>query len=527
MDGPGPVLSNVGVAPPIHFEGYQQGIATARQQRFLNQRERFQADQKEFSRQQQGSEFLSKQLDDKNYLSGTDEDDNLHDQLLAIHDKAFNMFTNGAKMSDVQAAIGPGIKQVQQYQQKAKFIKGEIEGSVNRLKRDAGYDTDALYKAAMKKAFYDTSPDGTPKLKDIDKIDPTHDYVNEAVGSDPSLTNFGGIRAYAKAAPHSTYDTTVTSVPSPGHSQTNKFTATAPSYMEIERNDETGQPNTETGKLVPKYDVITGDNNKPIGRALNNQEYFRLVKEVPSALPAIKHETEQHFKQLGQEDINWNDPKVQLYMRSVAYDELNAVNSSILKKQDIEKQSAESAKLDNSAQEIKLAGSKAAAEERGRLGVKKEFGLLDDDTPPAKVKPIESLAGILSGKTDLSDAETVDVKGRKLVNVLPFITGAKLKAGAGEKQEFKGVYFDKASKQLMVQKEGEKEPKVISNPMHFLAQIAEANGTPVTQVKAILTKFGIKPGEVKESKPGWKSRGEEIYKSRTGTDGYNLDNLVK
>lgn len=512
---PEAILSGIGVPGPLNFDSYGRMASMMQQQRLLNQRERFAAQQREETRRQQTGEFVQKMLADKNYLSGTDEDPEIQDRLGGIQARAYEMAQKGAHVPDIMNAIGSDMNDLNQYRAKSKFIGGEIDQSVNRMKGNKGIDVERLASEAKKNAFYDVDPKtGTHTLKMVDKIDPTTDWAKEALEKNPDIANFNGLDNYIKNLPQNQSSQNVqTQLTAKGKPQVNQFDVKAPGYMNWDKNDD-GTPKVDgqgvPSGMVPNFDVIHDDDGKAIGRGVTDPVYKQILGDNPEVAYALR-------AQLGKDmpGVDYRDPKAQLYMKQHLYDELKNRTSTYYKK--IEKQgTTPEMQNEQDDEQVRLSGRRAAASTSARLGVERADRLAHPedytDTSEKKERPVDSLLGIVSGKTPVDGTGKVDIK--------PFIAKGEVRYGPKEADSFDSVKFDKNSGELEVKSKGKTQTIPQSEMGQFLRNIGVYNGMNPSELRKLLDKFEYSNGAFKgfqpKAPPTWQQRGQSELEKRMG-----------
>jgi hypothetical protein len=520
---PEPILSGIGVPGPLNFSGFSQAISIAQQNKMLRQREAFQAQQREENRRQQTGEFMERMLNDKNYLSGTDEDPEIQRQLGQIQTKAYSMAQSGSHVPDIMNGISGDLSNLNQYRAKSKFIGNEIDQSVARMKNNKGIDSERLAMEAKKQAFYDIDPKtGAGTLKDVSKIDPTTDWTKEALDAHPDIANFKGLDDYIKGLPQQQGSENITTQLTPkGKPQVNQFDVKRPYYMDWDKNDD-GTPKTDnqgvpTG-MVPKFQNIHGDADPVtgqapvIGRGVTDEVYNQILGDNPEVAYALRAQQQKDMP-----GVDYRDPKAQLYMKQHLYDELQSRNNTYYKK--VEKTGTSPEQQQETDQEqINLSANKSSASTTARLNAeRRDRQLHPEDYEPTggdapKERPIDSILKIVSGTTP------VDGKGQ--VGILPYIAKGEIKVGPKASDVVDDAKFDTNTGDLIVKKGGKQQVIPQAQMGQFLRQIGVYNGMSPSELRGLLDKYGYKNGAFggfqPKPPPTWQQRGSQVLNDRMG-----------
>jgi hypothetical protein len=138
------------------------------------------------------SQFLIDYANPKDHLSGSPTDPAITTGFADVIDKGVKLINenDGLTQDMLLTALSPDVNRLAEYSSVAKSTKSNIDKRVSEIAEGSGYDKFRMAEIARRKAFF--NDDGTPKK--LSEIDPTIDYVAEAVRTSPQeVTNDKGI----------------------------------------------------------------------------------------------------------------------------------------------------------------------------------------------------------------------------------------------------------------------------------------------------------------------------------------------
>lgn len=491
------------IGKPQQFEGFNQAANQLERNRMRD----MELQQRQESRKQATSQFLTNYLDKKDFLTGTNYDPEIVRQLQEALQQGAELAAKGANSSDIMMALGPKVNKLNQYSTKAKLIDKQIKDSLGRVKAYKGYNIDALESEAKKLAFMDEN--GT--LRDINTIDPNTDWITETVRLKPELVTTGaGLDDFVSKTPMAEYERDITTSLAPGKTLQTKYEARHPFWMDVQR-DQKGEVAIDpmTGKPIGLGVVgteIMGDDNQPLinpetkkpYKAIDKQYFSAIMQHNPDIADYVRGQVNSHFKKAGAKEIpQEGTSQWEMMARSVLFDELNTRNKSYFKEVIKPQTSAAATKVEmymNPKTRKALEGIANLGDDGGNSKSLKNY----------KVNAVEAIGKIFNNDPEYVGGERVKVDGREVIDVTSAFPGGGLKDGRGEDYTFKNIFFDPSQRTLIVEKQepdrfGDKKitKKIIpeSQAGAFIREIAEANGVPLPAVREMLDKMGYKGGK--------------------------------
>lgn len=493
----------------------------------LNFMEQMQGERLQLSQQQKRDEAgkaVTSAFDDKNFLSATIYDPVIKQGVEYLRQRGYEMAAQGMDIPNIMMNLSPDAAKLGQYSNAAKTVRANVQDQLKRMKDNGfkGYNYGDLEDEAMKSAFMEKDPKTGQysTMKDITKVDPTTNYVHQAIDQDPDkFTNATDLDEYAKNTPMQKTLHDIKSYDSRGGLTANKVHLIGQNYL-VPDVDEKG---VTTG-LVPKYDTAA-DGGKPILhdfkdakgnvtsapiRLLDEGVFDNMMSQKPGVADYIKGQTKKHIAEYTDADgkpIDVNDPRAKNVARAIAYDELKRrANATIEHVQTIDKPSAQQVKLN-----IDLSPE-------GKLRTKQNAELRregSNEAGPAKGPKqnfLDTIGNVFTNDPDYTTGDIKNVDGRNVVDVTQAFPGAKLKADA--KNAYSGVYYDPEKRSLLVETLDGKKEEVPENQIgQFATRVATANGMPVSKVRQSLVTIGYKNGKFSSGDS------DELLKSRIADAG--------
>src|SRR5574343_443979 len=258
-------------------------------------------------------------------LSGTVADAPYTEGMANARTKAIKMFSEGASEADVRMALTQDVNQLNQYLVKAKTIKTQLEDQTKSM--PSGYNKSAIVDKGLKIALLDDKG----KIKDMNTVDPTVDYMNLAISNYPlETTNSSGLDEYVKST-FSNVKPEVRDVKiynnKGGYTKKRMEVTSAP--WQVFDVDEQGR---ETQNLVPKYETAYDNGNhivmngKPI-RMVTQDVYDDIMKKRPDYMDHIRGQlvtdiVNGDIKDEKGQPVKLFSPQAQQYARHLVYEEL-------------------------------------------------------------------------------------------------------------------------------------------------------------------------------------------------------------
>lgn len=457
-------------------------------------------------KREQAGTFLKDYLNPAHYLTGSDYDPVLTTKLQAAMDKGADLAEKGADIPSLLMNLGPMVSDINQYTTKAKVIDQHLKEGAAQLKQYAGYDQEKVASEARLKAFHEVDPKtgAYGALKDINAVDPSLDYIQQAIKDNPErVTTNKGFADYAAKIPKDVNLLNETYYDDKGNMSSQKLKTTGQNYMVPERNAQ-GQ----TTGLVPAYDHANdggqelqheftdakGNKTKAPVRLLDEKLFDTIMDKQPDAADNIRGQVMQHLKEYNagnDEPITLDSPKAKLVARALAYDEMkNASLSSI-----------ENAEVNSkpSAAEIQLHvfGNKY------QQAYDRTLGHDDANTargigPGAKTNTIDAIHQIAQNNPQFLHGDASEQQGQAVMDVTNMLPKAQLKFGAKAADTYKNVFYNPSTHSFLLKKrDGTFDPEVTQKDIpELLYKIATANGVPngTKYVDKSLAKYGYANG---------------------------------
>lgn len=449
--------------------------------------------------------YLNNYLDKKDYLSGTVYDPMIIKGLQGAMQQGMQLISQGADLPSITMALGPTISKLSDYSTKAKLISQQVKESAGRLKAYKGYNTDALESEATRAAFF--GPDG--KLKDINQVDPTTDWVGNVISNYPDrVTTAEGLNEFAKNTPMNKTLSDITTYDGNGAMTKSKAHLTGQNWLVPDVNEK-----GVTVGLVPKHDIATekaaplihtfvdanGKETKAPVRLLDEGVFDNMMQSRPDVADYINSLVKQHINEYSDakgEKLDIANPKAKLLARAIAYDELDRRKSSSIEHVAIDQKPSQQQltvrMYNNPAYQQ---GVRAVAEARasGRTAAK---------GTPGSISAPETVMEIFNNNPDYINGNSVNVDGRNVIDVTGVFPKGGINTGKGDPFKYKGIYYDAEKRQLIVERDyGTPTSPDIKNKIitegevpKFLTEIANSNGGDVRKVRQLLKDGGYKNG---------------------------------
>lgn len=332
------------VTPEQPFSGLYKAGDTLERRKY---RDAQLAEQKQGKRNA-ATTFLTSYLDKKDYLSGTNYDPKIVQDLQSAMNEGAKLAASGADTPTIMMALGPAVNKINEYSTKAKLIDQQIKGASTKLKQFKGYDTEALSDEARKLAFYDDKG----QLKDISQVDPNQDWISEVTRLHPEkVTTGAGFDDFTAKTPMAETSKELQTMYA-GKKRNVKYDAKAPFWMDVAKDDK-GETALDVSGNPIGMDVmgshLTDDKGQPMINPETKQPYKVVDKNVfnaimqhnPDVADYVRGQVNTHFKQLGAKEIpSEGSPQWDMMARNIVYDELKTRDKSSFKTRDNQSTSA-------------------------------------------------------------------------------------------------------------------------------------------------------------------------------------------
>lgn len=470
------------------------------------------AEKKEQKRNVAGN-FLHSYLDPKQYLNGSEYDPVVVQKLNDVMQKASGLAEQGADIPSLLMSIGPDMQEVSQYSTKAKVIDQNIKDNLAKIKDYKGYNQDAILDEAKRSAFHEIDPKTGEygALKDINKVDPSVNYVMQAIKDHPETTTTGaGLEDFISKVPMKEYTKSVQTAFG-GRTKNVNYDARHPFYMDLQRDDN-GQISTDKNGnpvgLDVQADIVHGDDGKPLKdpdtgqayRALNLQDYRQIMGLHPDIADHMRAEVKNTYQQLGQPMPAEGSQAWELMARHVLYGALKNNDKSHFKTNEVQRETAPAVKLDLGSAYTDILRNEAKARKEGNLEAQDEAGA----GTGAKAKPLnvaQTTNEIFNNNPDYIKGESTKVDGHRVIDVTGSYQGAEFRFGHGEQQAYDKVYYDPQRRVLITQDKSEQRTEHKESDMpDFLQKVAGANKLNPSAIPKYLAAGGYSKGRY--GKPG-------------------------
>ncbi len=449
--------------------------------------------------------FLESYLDPKHYLTGSEYDPVVTSKLNGIMQKASGMAQQGADIPSLLMAIGPDVSDVSQYSAKAKYIDQSIKDNLTKLKDYKGYNQDAILEEAKKMAFHEIDPKtgGYGALKDINKVDPSMNFVQEAIKAHPERTTTGaGIENFINTVPMSDYQKSVQTAYG-GRTKTATYEAKHPFYMGLQKEDN-GQVSVDKNGNPVGLDVNSelahGDDGKPIAdpatggayRVAAKDDYQTIMHLHPDIADNMRGEVKKAFQDAGKDMPAEGSQQWELMARHILYSELKHNDKSHFKTVEQQKESSPVMKMEMGQSYIDMLRNESRARKEGNLEAQDEAGISPKQKP---LNVAQTTNEIFNNNPDYLNGDATKVNGRRVIDVTGSYQGAAMRFGHGDKEEYDKVYYDPAKRVLITQdKDFNIAEHKESEMPQFLQKIAGANKINPASIQQTLAKGGFKNG---------------------------------
>lgn len=473
------------------------------QRNLQKERLRLQQEQKK----DEAGKFLSSYLDPKHYLTGSEYDPVVTSKLNATLQKASAMAQNGSDIPSLLMAIGPDMADINEYSSKAKAIETGIKQNLDRIKNEKGYVPDAILDTAKKMAFHDIDPKtgqfGGLK-QDISTVDPSKNYVVDAIKKFPELTTNGeGLEDFVSKVPMKDYSSSV-EIPYAGRTKKVSFEAKHPFYMDLQRDDKGSVITDKYGNpagLGVQGEPITDDDHKVVidkttGKpytALNKQDYRTIMGLHPAIADHMRGEVKMAFQETGQAMPPEGSQQWEVMARHILFEELKNNDKSHFKPLTRETENANVMKMEMGPEYLNLLRGESRARAEGTAEGKENAGV------GPKIKPLnvaQTTNEIFNNNPDYLNGENKNIDGHRVLDVTGNYQGAEFRFGHGEKEAYDKVYYDPKRRVLITQdKDFNTTEHKESELPGFLQKVAGANKLNPSYINTYLNKGGYRQGK--------------------------------
>ncbi len=359
------------VSRPDSFEGLYRDADIVQRNRQMNQETAFRKDQQKASNTQR----IMNYLDPKDYLTGTDYDPKVVEDINGALQEAISLTENGADISTVMMAITPKVAKISEYSQKAKMINANLKKGAEVLKSYKGYNVPAIEQEARKTAFY--NQDGT--LRDLSEVDPNADWITETVKTKPwAVTTGAGLDDFAENLPLEEFQSEVMTS-NRGINRKVRVGGKKAFYEDYARNekgeimlDANGNPvgldilgsdpiRTEDGK-----GFVTDESGKP-ARSMDRAAFLAIMQQRPDVADYVRGQVQKFYEDAGQTAPNQNQEAWENTARMILAKELRTRKKSTFRTLDEERKIAKLQAAEAGLQSGRGGGSGGGANTVSRL----------------------------------------------------------------------------------------------------------------------------------------------------------------
>ncbi len=332
------------VAPISNYEGLYKIGDDLRQKNYHDA----QMKQDAAGKKDASLKFFTNYLDDKDKFTGTNYDPVKHRLIASALTQAVDLIGKGATDADIMTAISKPVSQAVQYDFAAKNYAASKKKFLDDV--DAvGIDKTKLAQQMDENAFYEIDPTTGQKVekKDFASINPDATIYADKALREGNVYNSGGFDKVYKDADNIQSISKFKRINSRGGYDAGDFEVTTKNYLTPNIDPKT-QKIDDSQPFVPKYQTVADDDaalvhtfnqdgknvTAPI-RVLDNTVFNNLPN---SAKAYALQEARTHL--IGKPDpitgkpIRPDDPRVEMFAKAVAYDELNSDlrKSGVIKK---------------------------------------------------------------------------------------------------------------------------------------------------------------------------------------------------
>jgi hypothetical protein len=461
-----PVLQGIGIGAPISYEAAERANQQRiEQQRFGQQLALREMDKRE-ARKAASVSWLSSQLENKDFMSGTQFDPYMAQRLQETLQKGYQMAEKNVPTADMMVALAPDISRLTRESSNLKSVNANAEKTIQMYRGVPGINEGAV-RSAYRQKLADT--------KSIDDIDPSKDYVNEVLQE-------GGKGIYNQDALTKVISGMKEDVANPtwgyaqgGHSAKIGYQSAIKPYQQLYGKDAYGRPQG----VEVQHDYLTDDHGQTVNdtdgkpvRLLPRDMYSGFMSH-PSVSGFINDETNKFFQEHGQKPPPRNSQQYELAARQVLYHQLEQNTPNKFSTIYEPKEAAAAVKIDLGRDPSALdAAHNYAAATHISSGWGPGGAGKTEDYPTV-------LSHVMRNNPDYTSGPVEDIPGNKGqgVNVTSMLPGGKLKYDTGSKDFYSNIWYNPKERQLYLENaEGKVEQVPEGKFGSFLNDIKGYNG---------------------------------------------------
>jgi hypothetical protein len=479
------VLQGIGIGPANDYSGFFH----ANQMAAMNRNRQDNLALRKQGRMDQNQEFYEKSFDPSKHVTGTIYDGYVADGYNDLTNQAAKLAQEGKSIPEIQMVIGQKAQALSAQYNTIKQMNKQIEDYAGRFKGQPGYNAEAIISGAKQAAFQ--TPDG--KMKDATQLDPNTNFVEKYMEENPEkVSNDEGLyKALNSSKRDISNPRTVTEVA--GHKYKTGYNSELYPWQEL--TPEKDKFGNAVG-VQTHGDTVQTDNG-PV-KVASEPVYNDFMHRVGVA-PAINAMTKQAFQEAGGDMPRTDSPQWKMMQKHVLHDWLDRNSAKTYSPVTEQTETAPAAKVeliqhdpgayyDNLRKESE---ARSAGTTQGKEDVK----------GPGKTNVAQAIGGVFNNDPNYTGGDMVDIGGRKVIDIKSKMPGGTLKFGKDAKDEYSGVYYDPQTREIIAQQGKETHTIPESQAGQFVARVAEANGMPMSKVRAELNKAGFQNGKFGNAQP--------------------------
>lgn len=423
--------------------------------------------QDELNRQDELSKVVDASFNDKNYATGGPHDGLIRAKTAENRKKYLRMIREnpGIRLADLQYQVQNDMANLAGMSENVKAARKQIEDGSLMFKDQPGIDVNAIKKLALDRMIYKTDEKGNKILKEPDEIDPTFDYVGDAINSNKGLVinRTKILNDYMKGARDNGaefMDEVVTD--SRGKKTTWKVDAKMYNFQDFERDSKgnvieiDGRPRIKT--KTRRIDLGNGQ----MVEVLDDNIYMGMM-ETPQTKLLIESDFES-WNRSQKTPLDENSEEAEIMKRKIAYDLLNVRPL----KDKFTNKTEEDAWL--AKQRSGVTVNVISPEDRAAKKTDSKF----------ESSPISTITRALSHDPEVMSTgeESTDDKGNRMINIANVAGGVKIAKSGKEDVYADEVLIDPSKKGRLVVKYNGKDYKEYTGKAatDFIKRISELNG---------------------------------------------------
>lgn len=270
-------------------------------------------------------------------LTGTDYDPHIVESYGQLLQNGMKMAAEeGMDYNTLLMRLAPQVNKLAKESETLKAIERQRKEAVTGVKGIEGIDENKFNQEFRNKAFYETDANGNRILKDITTIDPTKSLTDEVLRSG-DVYNSAAFDKLFKESENITDKKKFKKINARGGYEGGDYEVTTKSYL-TPNIDPSTQQIDEGQPFVPKYETVVDNDAALIHTFTNDGKNVKapirvldsnVFNDLPTAAKAFAlQEARKHIigkiDPLTNKPIRPDDPRVEMFARAVAYDELNS-----------------------------------------------------------------------------------------------------------------------------------------------------------------------------------------------------------